>query len=59
VAADDELRIEVTLDRIGKRSIQVQYDAFIAGGRVAAARSRYVCVPAASGEPALLPRLVR
>ena len=59
VAADDELCIEVTLDRIGKRSIQVQYDAFVAGGRVAAAHSRYACVHAASGEPALLPRLVR
>jgi uncharacterized protein len=55
VRADDELRIEVVLDRVTARSIQVHYDAFVAGTRVAEASSRYVCLDAASGRPAPLP----
>jgi uncharacterized protein len=42
VRSDDELRIEVTLDRLTERSIQVHYDAFVEGTRVAEASSRYV-----------------
>jgi uncharacterized protein len=55
VRADDELRIEVALDRLTERSIQVHYDAFVEADRVADARSRYVCLDAESGEPASLP----
>jgi uncharacterized protein len=55
VRADDELRIEVALDRITKRSIQVHYDAFVGDSPVAEAGSRYVCLDARSGEPAPLP----
>ena len=55
VRADDELRIEVVLDRITRRSIQVHYDAFVERIHVAAASSRYVCLHAESGEPASFP----
>jgi uncharacterized protein len=55
VRSDDELRIEVALDRLTQRSIQVHYDAFVADTRVAEASSRYVCLDTQSGEPALLP----
>ena len=55
VRADDELRVEVALDRLTERSIQVHYDAFVDGNRVAEAGSRYVCLDAESGEPASLP----
>ncbi len=55
VRSDDELRIEVTLDRLTKRSVQVHYDAFVDDARVAEASSRYVCLDAESGEPASLP----
>jgi uncharacterized protein len=54
VRSDDELRIEVTLDRVTERSIQVHYDAFVADARVAEASSRYVCLDAESGEPSSL-----
>ena len=55
VRCDDELRIEVTLDRLTERSIQVHYDAFVGDARVAEASSRYVCLDTQSGEPASLP----
>jgi uncharacterized protein len=55
VRCDDELRIEVALDRLTERSIQVHYDAFVEDARVAEASSRYVCLHAESGEPASLP----
>jgi uncharacterized protein len=55
VRSDDELRIEVNLDRLTKRSIQVHYDAFVEHARVAEASSRYVCLERESGEPASLP----
>jgi acyl-CoA thioesterase FadM/ketosteroid isomerase-like protein len=55
VRSDDELRIEVTLDRITERSIQVHYDAFVGDARVAEAGSCYVWLDAESGEPASLP----
>jgi acyl-CoA thioesterase FadM/ketosteroid isomerase-like protein len=55
VRAGDELRIEVTLDRITERSIQVHYDAFVEDARVAEGGSRYVCLDTESGEPASLP----
>ena len=42
VHADEELRIEVALDRITKRSIQVHYEAFVDPARVAEATARYV-----------------
>jgi uncharacterized protein len=56
VRSDDELRIEVTLDRLTRHSIQVHYDAFVGDLAVAEASSRYVCLDAESGEPASLPR---
>jgi acyl-CoA thioesterase FadM/ketosteroid isomerase-like protein len=55
VRADDELRIEVTLDRITQRSIQAHYDAFVGDERVAEAGVRYVCLDAKSGRPTALP----
>ena len=55
VHSDDELRIEVALDRLTAHSIQVHYDAFVEDARVAEASSRYVCLDAVSGEPASLP----
>jgi uncharacterized protein len=55
VRRDDELRIEVALDRFTEHSIQVHYDAFVGNAQVAEASSRYVCVDAESGEPASLP----
>jgi YbgC/YbaW family acyl-CoA thioester hydrolase len=57
VRSDDELRIEVTLDRLTERSIQVHYDAFVEDARVAEASSRYVCLDTESGEPTSLPDL--
>jgi uncharacterized protein len=59
VRTDDNLRIEVTLDRIMKRSIQVHYEAFVDGSRVAEADSRYVCLDVKSGEPVSLPDGIR
>lgn len=55
VRSDEELRVEVALDRISRRSIHVHYDAFVAATHVAEATSRYVCVDAESGEPTALP----
>jgi YbgC/YbaW family acyl-CoA thioester hydrolase len=55
VRSDDELRIEVALDRITESSIQVHYDAIVEDARVAEASSRYVCLDAVSGKPASLP----
>ena len=55
VRSDDELRIEVTLDRLTERSIQVHYNAFVEDARAAEASSRYVCLDTDSGEPASLP----
>jgi acyl-CoA thioesterase FadM/ketosteroid isomerase-like protein len=55
VRAGDELRIQVTLDRITERSIQVHYDAFVEDARVAEGGSCYVCLDTESGEPASLP----
>jgi uncharacterized protein len=43
VHSGDELRVEVTLDRLTERSIQVHYDAFVGETGVAEAISRYVC----------------
>jgi YbgC/YbaW family acyl-CoA thioester hydrolase len=58
VHSDDELRIEVTFDRITRGSIQVHYDATVEEARVAEASSRYVCLDAKSGEPASLPAAI-
>ena len=58
VRAGDELRIQVTLDRITQRSIQVYYDAFVEDARVAEGGSRYVCLDTESGEPASLPERI-
>lgn len=55
VRFDDELRIEVALDRVTSRSIQVHYDAFVGDTRVAEASARYVCLDTQSGKPAPLP----
>jgi len=42
VRADDDLRVEVSLDRIGPRSVHVHYDAFVGEARVAEGRTHYV-----------------
>jgi uncharacterized protein len=55
VRSDEELRIEVALDRLTERSVQVHCDAFVDDARVAEASSRYVCLDTQSGEPASLP----
>jgi len=55
VRSDDELRIEVSLDRFMEQSIQVRYAAFVGDAQVAEASSRYVCLDAESGDPAPLP----
>jgi acyl-CoA thioester hydrolase len=55
VRADDVLRIDVSLDRITPRSIQVHYDAFVDDTPVAHAGARYVCLDTDSGRPARLP----
>ena len=55
VRVDDELRIEVALDRITERSVRVQYDAYVGDSYVAKASSRYVCLDSESGKPAALP----
>ena len=58
VCLDDELRVEVVLDRLDPRSLHLHYDAFVADTPVAEAGSRYVCVDARSGVPAELPEAV-
>lgn len=58
VRADDELRIEVVLDHITERSIQVHHDASVDQNRVAEASSRYFCLDAGSGQPTSLPAAI-
>lgn len=58
VRADDDLRIEVSFDRITTRSIHVHYDAFVEDSPVARGRARYVCLDVASGLPTPLPASV-
>ena len=58
VRSDDELRIEVALDRLMGRSIQVHYEAFVGDARAAEGGSRYVCIDAESGKAAPLPAAV-
>ena len=58
VRLDDELRIEVALDRMSPRSLHLHYDAFVEDTEVAAAASRYVCLDAQTGAPADLPEAV-
>jgi acyl-CoA thioesterase FadM/ketosteroid isomerase-like protein len=55
VRSGDQLRIEVSLDRVTERSVKVHFDAFVEGTRVAAAGSHYVCLDTDSGEPSPLP----
>jgi acyl-CoA thioester hydrolase len=55
VRCDDQLRVEVVLERFTQRSIQVGYGAFVEDVRVAEASSRYVCLDTESGRPAPLP----
>ena len=53
VRAGDELRIEVALDQITERSIQVHYDAFVEDARVAEGGSRYLRTQPWRAEPAM------
>jgi ketosteroid isomerase-like protein len=46
VGCDEELRLEVSLDRLTEHSIQVHYDAFVGDVRVAEGSYRYVPGPA-------------
>ena len=48
VAPGDELRVEVTLDRLTERSVHVHYAAFAGDARVAEASARYVCIDTTS-----------
>jgi acyl-CoA thioesterase FadM/ketosteroid isomerase-like protein len=59
VRSDDQLRVEVALDRITKRSVQVHYEGFVGETRVVEANSRYVCVDVESGGPTALPEGVK
>jgi acyl-CoA thioesterase FadM/ketosteroid isomerase-like protein len=59
VQSDDELRIEVSFDRVTRRSIQVHYDAFVDAVQVAEGSSRYVCLDARTREPTELPAAAR
>jgi uncharacterized protein len=54
VRADDEMRVEVAIDRLTSRSIQVHYEAFVVDRQGAEASARYVCLDAA-GMPTALP----
>ena len=44
----DELRVEVTVDRLTERAVQVHYAAFAGDARVAEATARYVCIDTTS-----------
>src|SRR5207302_654692 len=55
IATDDDLQIDVSLDRIDETSVRVHYDASVGGGQVAEASVRYVCLDATSGRPTPLP----
>ena len=59
VRSDDQLRIEVTFDRITESSIHVHYAASVDDVPVAEAGSRYVCVGMQSGKRACLPEAIR
>jgi uncharacterized protein len=59
VQVDDELAVEVYLDRASARSLQLHYDARVGEVLVASAGSRYVCLDAGSGRPAAFPDVVR
>lgn len=48
VAPGDELRVEVTVDRLTERAVHVRYAAFAGDARVAEASARYVCVDTTS-----------
>jgi hypothetical protein len=50
VRQDDELRVEVALDRLTPRSLYLHYDAFVGETPAAAASSRYVCLDGALPE---------
>jgi YbgC/YbaW family acyl-CoA thioester hydrolase len=55
VAPDEELHVMVSLDRFGRSSVRVHYDAFVDEAAVAEATSRYVCLDPATGRPTPLP----
>lgn len=59
VRVDDELAVEVHLDRASPRSLQLHYDARVGEALVASASSRYVCLDAGTGRPAAFPEVVR
>jgi uncharacterized protein len=58
VRVDDELLVEVHLDRLGPRSLQIHYEARVGDADAARGSSRYVCLDAVSGEPAPFPATV-
>jgi uncharacterized protein len=55
---DDELRIEMSCDRVGRTSLRTNYMAWVEGTRVARADSRYVCLHRETDRPTALPELV-
>jgi uncharacterized protein len=59
VQSDDEVRVDVSFDRVTRRSIQVHYDAFVEDVHVAEGSSRYVCLDARTREPTELPAAAR
>jgi len=59
VATDDELRIDVALDRLDEVSVRVHYDALVRGMPVAEGTVRYVCLDTSTGRPTALPTSAR
>ncbi len=59
VRVDDELQVEVHLDRRSARSLQIHYDARVGEVVAASGSSRYVCLDARSGRPAAFPGAVQ
>jgi len=55
VTVDEQLQIDVALDRIEETSVRVHYDALVRGTQVAEGTVRYVCIDSASGRPTSLP----
>ena len=55
VCLGDELRVEVSLDGVGSRSVQVHFGVFVGRDLVARAGSTYACLVASTGVPAELP----
>lgn len=59
VRFDDPLRVEVSFDQIGMRSLRTHYLVSVAYERAAEARVSYLCVQRSTGVPTALPEQAR